>query len=51
MNRRMISAGVALLTLVSGLCLAGLRAIDRRLAHANNGKYKKRKMHNSKFKE
>lgn len=32
MNRRIISAGIALLTIVSGLCLAGLKAIDEKLA-------------------
>ena len=33
MNRRKeIAAGLSLLTLVSGLCLAGLKAIDRKLA-------------------
>ena len=32
MTRRMISAGIALLTIVSGLCLAGLKAIDEKLA-------------------
>ena len=31
MNRRIISAGITLLTIVSGLCLAGLKAIDRKL--------------------
>jgi len=32
MKRRIVAAGLALLTLVSGLCLAGLREIDRRLS-------------------
>ena len=32
MKRRMVSAGIALLTIVSGLCLAGLKAIDNKLA-------------------
>lgn len=36
MNRRIISAGVALLTIVSGLCLAGLKAIDKKLEQKKN---------------
>ncbi len=31
MKRKELAAGLSLLTLVSGLCLAGLRAIDKRL--------------------
>lgn len=32
MKRRELAAGLSLLALVSGLCLAGLKAIDKRLA-------------------
>ena len=32
MKRRAVSAGLTLLAIVSGLCLAGLKAIDRKLA-------------------
>lgn len=33
MNRKKsLTAGLALLSLVSGLCLAGLKAVDKRLA-------------------
>ena len=32
MKRKDLGAGLALLSLVSGLCLAGLKAVDRRLA-------------------
>ncbi len=32
MKRKELAAGLALLSLVSGICLAGLRAIDRKLA-------------------
>lgn len=31
-KRKEILAGLSLLSLVSGLCLAGLRAIDKKLA-------------------
>lgn len=32
MKRKDLAAGLALLSLVSGLCLAGLKAVDKRLA-------------------
>ena len=32
MKRRAVSAGLTLLAIVSGLCLAGLKTIDRKLA-------------------
>ena len=32
MKRKSLSAGLILLSLVSGLCLAGLKAVDKRLA-------------------
>lgn len=32
MKRKELAAGLALLTFVSGLCLAGLKAVDRRLS-------------------
>lgn len=32
MKRKSLAAGLALLSLVSGLCLAGLKAVDKRLA-------------------
>ena len=32
MKRKSLTAGLALLSLVSGLCLAGLKAVDRKLA-------------------
>jgi len=32
MKRKEIAAGLALLSLVSGLCLAGMKRIDRALA-------------------
>ena len=32
MKRKSLGAGLALLSLVSGLCLAGLKAVDQRLA-------------------
>ena len=32
MKRKELAAGLALLAFVSGLCLAGLKAIDRRIA-------------------
>ena len=32
MKRRSLTAGLVLLSLASGLCLAGLRAVDRKLA-------------------
>ena len=32
MKRKNLTAGLALLSLVSGLCLAGLKAVDKRLA-------------------
>lgn len=43
MKKREITAGLALLSFVSGLCLAGLKAIDRKLAKQNgeNGDHKK----------
>lgn len=37
MKKKELTAGLALLTLVSSLCLAGLRAIDKKLS----GKEKK----------
>lgn len=36
MKRKELAAGLALLSLVSGLCLAGLRAIDRKLSRKGN---------------
>ncbi len=38
MKKWELRAGLALLTVVSGLCLAGLRAVDRRLAAKERGK-------------
>ena len=32
MKRKSLSAGLVLLSLASGLCLAGLKAVDKRLA-------------------
>ena len=32
MKRKSLSAGLVLLSLVSGLCLAGLKAVDKRLS-------------------
>ena len=32
MKKKELTAGLSLLALVSGLCLAGLRAIDKKLA-------------------
>ena len=32
MKRKSLTAGLALLSLVSSLCLAGLKAVDRNLA-------------------
>ena len=32
MKRKSLSAGLILLSLVSGLCLAGLKAVDKKLA-------------------
>ena len=32
MKRKSLIAGLTLLSLVSGLCLAGLKAVDKRLA-------------------
>lgn len=32
MKKKELAAGLSLLTLVSSLCLAGLRAIDKRLS-------------------
>ena len=32
MKRKSLTAGLALLSLVSGLCLAGLKAVDKKLA-------------------
>lgn len=39
-KRREIAAGLSLLTFVSGLCLAGLKAIDRKLAEKEAKKSK-----------
>lgn len=36
MKHRALAAGLALLSLVSGLCLAGLKAIDQKLAEKGN---------------
>jgi len=38
MNRHIIALGTALLTLVSGLCLAGLKAIDKKIERENEKK-------------
>ena len=32
MKRKSLTAGLALLSLVSGLCLVGLKAVDKKLA-------------------
>lgn len=32
MKRRALAAGLALLSLISGLCLAGLKAVDKKLS-------------------
>ena len=32
MKRKSLSAGLVLLSIVSGLCLAGLKAVDKKLA-------------------
>ena len=32
MKKKELAAGLSLLTFVSGLCLAGLRAVDKKLA-------------------
>ncbi len=36
MKRRALAAGLALLSLVSGLCLAGLKAVDKKLSEKEN---------------
>lgn len=37
MKRKELAAGLALLAFVSGLCLAGLKAIDQKLFRKENG--------------
>ena len=41
MKRKELAAGLTLLAFVSGLCLAGLKAIDRKLSGKDKGKEKK----------
>ena len=38
MNRHIVAIGTALLALVSGLCLAGLKAVDKKIAEENEKK-------------
>ena len=37
MKRKSLSAGLILLSLASSLCLAGLKAVDKRLAKKERG--------------